>query len=186
METIQSLGEVIPPGAVVERDAIHIAVMPVVTASEYMNAGEHVKFSYGSNTHVVSARNADDAIGVIDPFLKNWIAKGDRVWLYLYPNTITGLRHNWTHPGVDNPPIACNEHEKWLRDYADEKKINFESMIEAIVTAAMNTGDGDVYITSGFDSDGPPAQEFWDHVEGFNKIRLGREQKDKIVWSCSC
>ena len=37
------------------------------------------------------------AVGVLDPFRKDCIKAGSRVWGLLYPGTITGLRHVWSH-----------------------------------------------------------------------------------------
>ena len=40
----------------------------------------------------------DGVSGVIDPFLRQTVRKGERCWLLLYPGTITYLRHVWSHP----------------------------------------------------------------------------------------
>lgn len=76
-----------------ERDAIHIAVAPVV-AAHTLTPGEHVGL-VGSNG---AARFSPRHIGIVDPFLKDEVKGGQRFWLFLYPNTITSLKHLWTHP----------------------------------------------------------------------------------------
>jgi hypothetical protein len=78
------------------RDAIHIAVAPV-TADEMLRPGDHVGFSRRGSTEFVST-SADRWIGIVDPFLRDNISRGQRFWLCLYPGSITGLRHAWTHP----------------------------------------------------------------------------------------
>jgi hypothetical protein len=40
----------------------------------------------------------DQPIGVVDPFLVKPVEPGQRFWLFLYPGSITGLRHVWSHP----------------------------------------------------------------------------------------
>lgn len=84
------LGKVIegPAG----RDAIHVAVAPVV-AGVFLEPGQHVGlFADGT------AKPTKPHIGIVDPFLTQPVEKGERFWLFLYPNTVTSLRHVWTHP----------------------------------------------------------------------------------------
>jgi hypothetical protein len=81
------------------RDAVHIAVAPVVAAAT-LTPGQHVGLIDGSR-----AGPCDNPIGVVDPFLKADVQEGQRFWLFLYPNTVTSLRHVWTHPAfVAKPP----------------------------------------------------------------------------------
>lgn len=74
------------------RDAIHVAVVPVIADCK-MWPGEHVGLLDNGKASAIEHK-----IGVVDPFLKEPVKAGDRFWLFLYPNTITDLRHVWTHP----------------------------------------------------------------------------------------
>ncbi len=77
------------------RDAVHVAIAPVVAATE-LAPGQHVGFVRDGDTETVGA--SDTPLGVVDPFLTAPVQPGQRFWLCLYPNTITALRHIWTHP----------------------------------------------------------------------------------------
>jgi len=88
------LGQLIEDGDR-RRDAIHIAVAPV-TAVERLAPGQHVGLVQEGNSEMVGPCNHN--IGVVDPFLAEEVEPGQRFWLFLYPGTITGLRHVWTHP----------------------------------------------------------------------------------------
>lgn len=78
-------------GADARRDAIHFAVAPVEADAD-LRPGDHVGVRDGR------ASRDGAAVGIVDPFLKGEIKKGQRFWLFLYPNTVTSLRHVWTHP----------------------------------------------------------------------------------------
>jgi hypothetical protein len=88
------LGQLIEDGDR-RRDAIHIAVAPVM-AVERLAPGQHVGLVQEGNSEMVGPCNHN--IGVVDPFLAEEVEPGQRFWLFLYPGTITGLRHVWTHP----------------------------------------------------------------------------------------
>lgn len=78
------------------RDAVHVAMAPC-TAMERMLPGDHVKLVKGEVDKVVGAK-VGTGIGIIDPFLTEHVNEGDRVFVCLYPNTVTGMRHVWKHP----------------------------------------------------------------------------------------
>jgi hypothetical protein len=131
-------GELIPLGTVPDRDAIHVALAPVLVEhweSAYENGeatsdglppGTHVGLTrdrYWSELPHVTADQEERAelIGVIDPFLKEPVRHGQRCWLYLYPNTVTSLRHDWTHPAF---PLS------------HRREVQFNELAEAVATAS--------------------------------------------------
>lgn len=93
-----------------ERDAIHIAVAPVFAAEE-LSPGQHVGLVEAGNTEL--AGPCKTPLGIVDPFLTSPVPRGARFWLFLYPNTITSLRHDWTHP-----VFARAEVESYARRHA--------------------------------------------------------------------
>src|SRR2546425_954961 len=95
------------------RDAIHIAVAPV-TASRTLLPGQHIGFVQFDNTELVG--KTDKPIGIVDPFLPDAVLKGERFFMFLYPNTITSLNHVWTHTAFAEQSVtdkpADNRSEK--------------------------------------------------------------------------
>jgi len=108
-----------------ERDALHIAVIPVA-AAESLLPGDHVAIVEGRAVRTYG----DEFVGVVDPFLLRPVEENEVFWLLLVPGTITSLRHDWTHPAF--PPRGSTEgkgtlsaSEEWLltlaktRTYSD-------------------------------------------------------------------
>jgi hypothetical protein len=80
-----------------KRDAVHVAIFPTV-AGCLLHAGNHVELEHGTAVLCEPGKG----IGIVDPFLKNELKKGDRLYICLYPDTVTGMRHEWSHPAVDS------------------------------------------------------------------------------------
>lgn len=78
------------------RDAIHVAIFPA-TAQRILAPGQYVGFVEDGNTELVGTATVHK-IGIVDPFLKQMVQRGDRFYVFLFPQTITGLRHVWSHP----------------------------------------------------------------------------------------
>ena len=80
-----------------ERDAVHIAIVPVVAGAD-LSPGQIVSpdgYPAGVTRH---------RVGIVDPFLTEQVKEGEHFWLLLYPGTITSLRHEWTHPAFPDTP----------------------------------------------------------------------------------
>ena len=78
------------------RDAVHVAVIPVTTR-ELLLPGQHVGLTDDDSYEYVGQK-CEKKIGIVDPYLKEPLEPGSRFWLFLYPDTITDLRHAWSHP----------------------------------------------------------------------------------------
>ncbi len=96
-DALETLGTIIDEGEA--RDAIHLAVEPVVAACD-LRPGEHV----GLDERGMAAPWVEKKLGIVDPFLTRMVRQGERFWFVVYPRQIKSLRHVWTHP--DFPEIA--------------------------------------------------------------------------------
>lgn len=91
-----NIGELCEKGAL--RDAVHIAVAPVV-AGHVLPPGHHVALDGRGKAIAVNGDRRDEkTVGIVDPFLERWVDEGETFWLFLYPGTVTKLRHAWLHP----------------------------------------------------------------------------------------
>lgn len=115
-DALQTLGSTI--GSSEKRDAIHLAVEPVIARHD-LKPGQDVGLFPGG-----AAGQSSNPVGIVDPFLKHGPRKGERFWLIVYPRQITSLRHVWSHPAfvelVDESrdPQLSSESEDWIRDFA--------------------------------------------------------------------
>jgi hypothetical protein len=110
-DNIPKLGKLITEEA--SRDAVHVAVAPVEAAYR-LRPGDHVGFL--ENGRVGRCENP---IGVVDPFLEELLNTGDRFYLFLYPNTVTNLHHEWTHPVFDSIKETTPEKEPDVEEIDD-------------------------------------------------------------------
>lgn len=88
------LGQILRDEA--HRDAVHVAIVPLI-APVRLSPGQHIDCDGFPEGHV----EAGLPVGIVDPFLKEKVGKGERFYLCLYPNTVTSLRHQWTHPAFE-------------------------------------------------------------------------------------
>ena len=100
-ETLDLIGKLITDPTA-GRDCVHMAVMPAV-AGEELRPGDHIGIDRRDGKTAIRGSNT---LGIVDPFLrKDVVHVGESFFLFVYPRTITGLRHVWTHPAfVSRPP----------------------------------------------------------------------------------
>lgn len=83
-----------------KRDAIHLAVEPVVAARD-LQVGQRIGILYNRDDGIGYAMPAGAYVpyhGIVDPFLPAGPKKGERFWFVMAPRIVTSLRHVWTHP----------------------------------------------------------------------------------------
>ncbi len=118
---VPNLGE--QPSADARRDCVHVAVAPVI-ASHNMLPGVPV----GLLPDGRAAEEGVKHIGVVDPFVKDHVNAGERFWLFLFPNSVTSLRHVWQHPSfVVKPPEKANSSYGVIQPSSSQLPVNEEA-----------------------------------------------------------
>lgn len=178
-----------------QRDAIHVAVAPVM-AAVLLHPGEHVGIVGGEATPATA-----DQIGIVDPFLRQPVARGEWFYLFLYPGTITSLRHEWVHPAfgiqaetpkVDDKKVAS---VAWLTawakkhmgtDYYGPKDANGNPRkftdSEALANAVK--AGNDMHIGPFESARDHIDNEWWDHWCNITGETAGNKRGE--YFSCSC
>ena len=183
-DAVATMGDILPDD-VGGRDAVHVAVISAKATTNLL-PGQDVGFTDGGE----SAGPSETFIGIVDPFLKNPVSKGQRFWLYLYPRTITGLSHRWTHPALDNhgsgeaysPPSRQLSSEQWLRAYADDIDVGYRDLLRS-ADEWIKYGE---YMCRGATLEGVgTSPEFWDHYEAVTGKRAPNDKRDNF-FTCSC
>lgn len=174
------------------RDAIHIAVAPVL-ARERLKPGEPVGLAVG-RTDV--ADRFQPPLGLVDPFLQTIVEPGQQFYLFLYPQTITSLRHEWVHPAFDRgdgvPPASSpalvptkEESRTWMGEFRERWNFNEDDIkrVAAYPDAYMTARDRDLHSK---DELGEDYELFWKHLENITGRRFDEEWREGTGWSCVC
>lgn len=170
------------PAATEQRDAIHMAVAPVIAASTLV-PGQRVGFLPDGRGAAVQP-----FVGIVDPFLKTAVLEGQRFWLLVEPNTITSLRHQWSHPAfqgeTESPTRSADE--EWLRDFADDVYTPYERLMEGAAEELRHPGNYPVIL----DIDTPNRAysdigEFWKRYRNVTHANVPEGYSNTFI-SCSC
>lgn len=193
IDALATLGSFLDEDELENRDAVHIAVLPV-TANRDMKPGDHV----GISGDLYADTRAEKKIGIVDPYLPRPVKRHDRFYLFLYPRTITSLAHHWVHPDVPNVETLVEEKttsnmvansERWLRDWCNDRSYDTPSYSTLISSAVNSLEYPDEYMTiMGEDANGSIPAEVIAHL----KIVLGAyghtipASWGPQYFSCSC
>ena len=184
-ETQQRIGKLLV--GTEERDAIHIAVMPLI-AAEKLTAGEHVGLTKNGQAHT----QYQPFIGIVDPYLTETVEPGRTFYVFMYPNTVTGLRHHWQHPAfADHIEVNEGLAKAWLQQFAAKWEFDFDHMI-AVAADPDSEGRWGAYITAyGHDLHsagelGADHELFWHYMSVLTGKTFSPEHRERIAWGCTC
>lgn len=171
-DALATLGTIIDASQ--KRDAIHLAVIPVVAGMDLV-VGDDIGIRNGE-----AFNNGVQNIGIVDPFLKEAVHKGQNFWLVIYPRVITSLRHVWTHPAIENEATSTSVDQQaaiqWLTEYAERMDTTYDKLIFAIEHNGCFDGQPNYY-----DKDPQDCKPYYE-------IATGRRWPSGVsnYFSCSC
>jgi hypothetical protein len=185
-DALETLGSIISENE--KRDAIHLAVEPVI-AAHFLQPGQDVGLrSDGSAT-------TEDVklLGIVDPFLKEPVAEGERFWLVVYPRQITSLRHVWAHPDFPEAPDVTlapkySASEQWIRDFAARMSLHYDVLMEGArdwVESKKAGGWGEYLCFGGLLEGVSVPDEFWTHYEAVSGEKVEEDHRGSF-FTCSC
>jgi hypothetical protein len=190
-DALETLGKILVYGTE-KRDAIHLAVEPVV-AIEWLLPGQHVGFVDGG------VGRCKDPVGIVDPFLKDPVQRGEAFWLVVYPREITSLRHVWEHPKFpaekkeDSVSTTNNnlirpkrkaskqieESIDWIKTEAESLGVSYDDLIK---NAIIYVDHGEYWNEGQLFEGQYISEEFWVHFA----VVTGKVGPGGNFLSCAC
>lgn len=185
-DALETLGTII--GENEKRDAVHLAVEPVICGLATLQPGYPIKIGSDGKAHY----EGSSPVGIVDPFLKNPVYPGERFWLVVMPRQITSLRHVWTHPDFDDVKDDIDTEQllekkvsiAWMKNYAEELGVSYVRLMEKAEYYGSQSGGCRWDWWSSPDFEGHYiSDEFWEHYENITGIKP--VNTDNFL-SCSC
>ena len=163
------------------RDAVHVAIVPV-TAATGLRPGEPIELERGSQTQVV---NGVKPIGIVDPFLRSPVKTGERFYMFLFPGTVTGMRHHWSHPSFGDEITSEDDHAAsvaWLQSAAVKLGVRYEVLV----------GDDSPLVHNDYIDNGQSIRDIWDdiaaevwkHRRNVTGVDVGDDARGGFTCSC--
>lgn len=190
------MSEPTPLGKLIEgtqyRDAVHIAIAPI-RAGEELSPGDHIGILKDGS----AGKNATH-IGIVDPFLTKPVFWGDVFFMCLYPNTITSLRHDWSHPAFAAAVPDREASQKWMEEFAAQHFSHRDEWYhgtgrcytadEVVAFAKDYLLTGDKHVQQGSESlrDYTVPAEFWAHFEAITGMKVADYHRTEVPFCCTC
>ena len=197
-DAIATMGAILPDD-VSGRDAVHVAVISAVAGDELFPADDVgiASTTQDGEGEPVARTDAAKLIGIVDPFLKSSAKAGQRFWLFVYPRTITGLKHVWTHPDVASQlsaapvkpeygPLDVQNSEDWLQDYCrNTLDTSYVAFMRTMTDLRPNDLKHDtICLDNDISGNRDIPDEMWHHIE----VVSGRKFTGKrpSFFHCAC
>ncbi len=180
------LPEIDVDGVPAARDAIHLAVEPVI-AGALLKPGERVVLRKTDEGLRAFRGDVSDGVGIVDPFLVKAVKNGQKFWLVLNPRTITSLRHVWAHPAFDAEVESTKGTEllkKASKAYLESVAASLDVTLSDLIEHAEDFEEDGSWWVGGNDFESMSVgKEFWKHLS----VHTGKEYKSEGNFlSCSC
>lgn len=139
-----------PPDSLGVKDAIHIAVVSL-RAGQLLKPGQNIELN--EDGEAIRSRNKKDSFGVVDPFLKNNVMRGESFWGLLSMHEVPNVRHTWDHPKLSfESPITPIKYNSILEHIASELGITYpelmfacRKMIDTDKKTAIQKSEDEIY-----------------------------------------
>lgn len=161
-----------------DRDCIHVPYLEV-TCDYDIRPGKFVGLIDKKNFRVELSTTP---IGVVDPFRLNVIPSGEVFRMYLFPDKVTNMKHQWTSPLID---FAASKEESvaWLKAFANKINYDYNDLLELVKESqewdSLTTNNDAYYAFCRVEAD------FWLHYQNVTNTVLEMDTVTK-PFTCSC
>jgi hypothetical protein len=110
------------------------------------------------------------------------VGEGQRCWVFLYPQTITGIRHHWRHPFFQDQDAHPTVDREWITAFAARWKYSFDEFMEGAHEYIEDNHQLDdkwnqLYVPK------EDWNEFWAHFYKLTGLSIGDKDKE-FVYCC--